>query len=52
VFRSGLNVTQALEASHALAWEAEALEFLEFIRDPGKRGIPRLRNSKFETEPG
>lgn len=39
VFRKGLNFGQALEAAAGYTWLPEALEFLDFIRDLGKRGV-------------
>lgn len=54
VFRRGLNLAGALEEAAPAAWEAEALEFLEFIRDPGPRGLCGLtrRPAKNADESG
>ena len=39
LYQSGLNVTQALEASAGESWGPEATMLLEFVRDAKKRGI-------------
>jgi len=44
IYRSGLNVTQALVASESEEWLLEAKEFLDFIRNRSKRGICRGQN--------
>ncbi len=44
IFRAGLNISQALERAADQQWEPEACEFLDFIRDPGKRGLCGLGN--------
>ena len=47
VFRSGLNVQQALETASGSAWPSEAEEFFTFLRNPGKRGVcGMLRRSR------
>jgi len=45
IYRSGRNISQALEASQESEWEPEAREFLDFIRQTGKRGLCRARGS-------
>ncbi|MEO7933858.1 MAG: acyl-ACP--UDP-N-acetylglucosamine O-acyltransferase [Chthoniobacterales bacterium] len=42
IYRSGLNVSQALAASDERPWGPEAAEFFEFIRAAKKRGICAL----------
>ncbi len=42
IYRSSLNVSQALTASEERAWGPEATEFFEFIRAAKKRGICAL----------
>jgi UDP-N-acetylglucosamine acyltransferase len=42
VYRSGLNVSQALEAAKIDYWSPEAQEFFDFILGAGKRGICAL----------
>ncbi len=42
IYRSGLNVTQALEAADTRPWGPEAMEFFEFIRGAKARGICAL----------
>ncbi len=42
IYRSGLNVSQALAASEERTWGADATEFFEFIRAAKKRGICAL----------
>ncbi len=39
VFRSGLNLSQALAEAEALAWNAEAREFLDFLASAKRRGV-------------
>jgi UDP-N-acetylglucosamine acyltransferase len=39
LYRSGLNVTQALAAMRKKHWGAEAQAFFEFVADSKKRGI-------------
>ncbi|MCL4109436.1 UNVERIFIED_CONTAM: hypothetical protein GTU68_043664 [Idotea baltica] len=39
MFRSGLNISQALEKTEELAVENEVLEFVEFFRNPSRKGI-------------
>jgi UDP-N-acetylglucosamine acyltransferase len=46
-FRSGLNLSQALEEAEKRTWEPEAAEFFAFLKDPGKRGVSGfLRRSR------
>jgi len=49
VYRSGLNITQALAESESGEWAREARQFLDFIRTRSKRGICRARQSGAET---
>jgi len=44
VFRSRLNVSQALEEADSRSWGPEAQEFFQFIREAKKRGIVRFRS--------
>ncbi|NNE93722.1 MAG: acyl-ACP--UDP-N-acetylglucosamine O-acyltransferase [Verrucomicrobiales bacterium] len=39
MYRSGLNLTQALASAVDLALEREALHFIEFFRNPSRKGI-------------
>ncbi len=43
IYRSGLNISQAVEESTKTTWGPEATEFLDFIRTGGKRGLCRAR---------
>jgi UDP-N-acetylglucosamine acyltransferase len=45
LYKSGLNVTQALAASEELDWGPEAREFFDFVRAAKKRGICDLLQS-------
>lgn len=45
VYRSGFNITQALEASAHNRWGVEALHFFEFIANSKKRGVCRSEKS-------
>jgi UDP-N-acetylglucosamine acyltransferase len=46
IYRSGLNITQALEVAAQKAWSEEAHYFFEFIAHSHKRGVCRsLRDS-------
>jgi len=46
VYRSGLNITQALAAAKEKTWGPEATEFFEFIAAAKKRGICALIQKK------
>ena len=48
VFRSGMNLTQAIAAAHTLQWPPHALRFLEFLEAPSKKGVCQLRPGKDE----
>lgn len=39
IYRSGLNVTEALQAAHQQTWSSEAMAFFNFIQQSSKRGI-------------
>lgn len=43
IYRSGLNLRQAVAAAEGQAWSDKAARLLEFVRVPTKRGIARLR---------
>lgn len=43
LFRSGLNLAQAAAAARQRDWSAEALRLLEFVENPGKKGVCTLR---------
>lgn len=45
IYRSGLNVTQALAECDSEEWLPEASEFVDFIRNRSKRGICRGQHS-------
>ena len=45
LYKSGLNIAQALEAAGELDWGTEAAEFFEFVREAKKRGICDLLES-------
>ncbi len=45
VYRSGHNLSQALGKADEDQWEAEAAHFLDFFRNPSRRGISRLTKS-------
>ncbi|MDH4470487.1 MAG: acyl-ACP--UDP-N-acetylglucosamine O-acyltransferase [Verrucomicrobiae bacterium] len=45
LYRSGLNITQALEAAALTTWSPEALHFFEFIGNSKKRGVCRSEKS-------
>ncbi len=42
IYRSGLNVSQALAAAHEQIWGPEATEFFDFIRSATKHGVCAL----------
>lgn len=44
VYRRGLNTSQALELAREQTWERDAVEFLDFVGNPGKRGLCGLRS--------
>lgn len=50
VFRRGFNVSQALQEAIHHPWEAEAFEFLTFIRDPGTRGLCGLASRSAKAD--
>lgn len=43
VFRSGLNLSQALQEIDKQAWQSPAQVFIDFLKAPSKKGIARLR---------
>ncbi len=43
IYRSGLNVTEALQAAQLRTWSQEAGYFFQFIAQAGSRGICRLK---------
>ena len=45
VYRTGFNITQALEAAAQERWGVEALHFFEFIANSKKRGVCRSEKS-------
>ncbi|MDD5201037.1 MAG: acyl-ACP--UDP-N-acetylglucosamine O-acyltransferase [Terrimicrobiaceae bacterium] len=45
VYRSGLNVTQAIEQSGSMEWTPEGGEFIDFIKDRSKRGLCSSRGA-------
>jgi UDP-N-acetylglucosamine acyltransferase len=45
LYRSGLNITQALAAAADVDWGADAREFFEFVRAAKKRGVCDLLES-------
>lgn len=51
IFRSGRNITQALEEAEKTQWGAEAQFFLDFIKTPSKYGFCRERNPQFRRIP-
>jgi UDP-N-acetylglucosamine acyltransferase len=50
LYRTGMNVSQALEASRAESWGSEASYFWEFVGSAKRRGIcsPSFRETSFE----
>lgn len=48
VYRSGMNITQALAEGESREWTPEAQQFLTFIRERGKRGICRAQRPSDE----
>ena len=52
IYRSGMNVSQALAAVDERAWGADAMEFFDFVRTAQKRGIcmPARVHSGAKTE--
>ena len=45
LYRSGLNVSQALAAAAEKNWSPEAQHFFEFVRDSSKRGVCNVQVS-------
>ncbi len=43
IFRSGLNLSQAIATAREQTWPDKALRFLEFLEAPSKKGICQLR---------
>jgi UDP-N-acetylglucosamine acyltransferase len=48
LFRSGLNLSQAIESARALPWSTRAAHLLEFVATPGRKGICALRPGRDE----
>jgi UDP-N-acetylglucosamine acyltransferase len=48
LFRSGMNLSQAVTAARAREWPDPALRLLEFAATPSKRGICMLRGGESE----
>ncbi|MEI6537162.1 MAG: acyl-ACP--UDP-N-acetylglucosamine O-acyltransferase, partial [Verrucomicrobiaceae bacterium] len=48
VFRSGMNLSQAVAAARTMEWPPQALHFLEFLEAPSKKGVCQLRPGKDE----
>lgn len=48
LFRSGLNLSQAIESARAADWTARAAHLLEFVSTPGRKGVCALRPGKDE----
>jgi hypothetical protein len=51
IYRSGLNLTQALEAASAHPWGDEAAHFFAFASESRKRGICALLNHRRNGQP-
>ena len=49
LYRSGLNITQALAGAADLDWGPDALEFFDFVRAAKKRGICDLIDSSLRN---
>ena len=45
VYRSGLNITQAVEQSRTMTWQPEAAYFLDFVATRSKRGLCAARGA-------
>jgi UDP-N-acetylglucosamine acyltransferase len=43
VFRSGMNLTQAIAAAHTMKWPSHAVKFIQFLEAPSKKGVCQLR---------
>lgn len=53
IYRSGMNVTEALQAARQQTWTSEAISFFDFIEQSSKRGIckaARRENGSSEEE--
>jgi len=48
LFRSGLNLSQAVESARAADWSAQAAHLLEFVSTPGRKGVCTLRPGRDE----
>ncbi len=48
VFRSGMNLSQAVAAARTMEWPAHAVRFIEFLEAPSKKGVCQLRPGKDE----
>jgi UDP-N-acetylglucosamine acyltransferase len=45
VYRSGLNVTQAVAQGRTMTWQPEAARFLDFVGTRSKRGLCAARGA-------
>ncbi len=48
LFRSGLNLSQAVASARQRAWSEQAVRLLEFVESPGRKGVCTLRPGKDE----
>lgn len=48
LFRSGQNLTQAIQTARQHSWSASASRLLEFVEAPSKKGVCALRTSSKE----
>jgi UDP-N-acetylglucosamine acyltransferase len=48
LFRSGLNLSQAIESAAKSSWTPRAAHLLSFVSDPGRKGICALRPGRDE----
>jgi len=51
LYRSGLNVNQAIERARSVAWSEQAESFVTFITHRTKRGLCSARGNDFGGEP-
>ena len=42
IYRSGMNLSQALAAAEEMEWGSEAMQFIDFFRGESKKGVCRL----------
>jgi len=50
-YRSGQNISQAVTASESMDWTPEGAEFMDFIRNRGKRGLCHVRALSGSADP-